>query len=252
MSDYLIHYGVPGMKWGVRKDRFKTGSFETRRGSSDYAKRLLLDDLETEKKADKIRKSAQIEIDRLKRPPHEVMYADRNGTLTKEGREYWQKRNQISARMMKELEPVYEMERNERRDLFNKTFVSKESRQLVNSAHETNKKLQGLKSNTIGESSPYAKKAFAEYKRQNKDLSDADYGFYHYEWKKGNKYYDLAYKEYKQQSSALSKQYNDQLRDIGKSISSDYFKSDIDKTMFEVDQFISFRYPELIDDNKHK
>jgi len=91
------------------------------------------------------------------------------------------------------------------------------------------------------------------FKRSNKDLSDVNYGFYHYEWKKGNKYYDMAYKDYKQKSATLQKQYDKQLQDIGKSITGDYFKKDgDDTTMFWVDQFISFRYPELIDDNKHK
>lgn len=29
--NYLMHYGVPGMKWGVRKSRISTGSKKTRR-----------------------------------------------------------------------------------------------------------------------------------------------------------------------------------------------------------------------------
>ena len=34
-SDYLAHYGVPGMKWGVRKDRRASGSGSKKRGKSD-------------------------------------------------------------------------------------------------------------------------------------------------------------------------------------------------------------------------
>lgn len=44
-EDYLAHYGVPGMRWGVRKDRTKTvfvsGSSKTQSNDSPYYRRKL-------------------------------------------------------------------------------------------------------------------------------------------------------------------------------------------------------------------
>lgn len=41
-SDYLVHYGVPGMKWGVRKSVYKTLDRGQKRTLKDYAQRASL------------------------------------------------------------------------------------------------------------------------------------------------------------------------------------------------------------------
>lgn len=40
MSDYLIHYGVKGMKWGVRKRYYNPDGSLNRRGQKKYSRRI--------------------------------------------------------------------------------------------------------------------------------------------------------------------------------------------------------------------
>lgn len=40
MSDYLIHYGVKGMKWGVRKRYYSSDGTLNARGQKKYSKRI--------------------------------------------------------------------------------------------------------------------------------------------------------------------------------------------------------------------
>lgn len=37
-SEYICHYGVKGMKWGVRKDRKESGNFSDRLAEKRYAR----------------------------------------------------------------------------------------------------------------------------------------------------------------------------------------------------------------------
>lgn len=39
MNDYLIHHGVKGMKWGVRKDEYKSADRATRKSIRDEYKK---------------------------------------------------------------------------------------------------------------------------------------------------------------------------------------------------------------------
>lgn len=43
-SDYLMHYGVPGMKWGVRKDKYKAMSRSERKAARKSFKRKYAQD----------------------------------------------------------------------------------------------------------------------------------------------------------------------------------------------------------------
>lgn len=63
--DYLIHYGVPGMKWGVRKDR-KSGS-SSNSGSLKKKESKLEETLSNRKKAAIAKKEARINVRKAKK-----------------------------------------------------------------------------------------------------------------------------------------------------------------------------------------
>ena len=81
---------------------------------------------------------------------------------------------------------------------------------------------------------------------------DIEYGFDHYEWQKGNKAFDEAYKSYHKEAKVLEKQYEDQVVGIGKLVLEDQYDNYADTSMIEVDQFVKFRYDELVNDKSRR
>lgn len=230
ISNELTHYGVKGMKWGVRHDQYEN------------ARRLLTYDLKARKKQDEIYAKEAKKISKLKTPDQ---YFGPDGRLSAEGRKHYNKVGKIHDRTNKRLKKAYKQEKREIHKLQKKVFLNKKTKTKIEEAHNTLTKINSIRDNTIGENSPYAQKAYKEYKKTHND-NDGGYGFFHYKWRSGNQYYDQANKEYKSQSSQLTSKYNNQITDIGRTIAGDQLKSIGEShTMTEVDQFVRFRYKEF-------
>lgn len=284
MKDILIHHGVKGMKWGVRKQYEGTGggggggwgpnTIATGGGPSplaasmagnpkkkksvgknavekmgidtaaspEMAKRLMTRDTDARRETNQLNEKRREEISKVNKPDN---WFGPDGKLNEEGRRAYDAISAIHDRYDKKERELWDKERSEIRDMQKQVFLNKEVEPLVRSAKETSDKLDSLYSENLGPNSSAYKEAFAKYKEAHKDLDDVEYGFDHYEWRKGNKDYDAAYKSMQKESKQLQKDYENQVSSIGKKILDTNYDQYKDVAMIEVDQFISFRYDEF-------
>ena len=95
MSDYLKHYGVLGMKWGVRRYQNKDGTL-TSAGKKRYRERSKTDESHEDYKRAHTPKSIKSMSDaelrnRLNRLQMERQYSQLSSSNVSKGREYVQK-----------------------------------------------------------------------------------------------------------------------------------------------------------------
>ena len=68
-------------------------------------------------------------------------------------------------------------------------FFNDDVKPMITEARDTYVKFERLEQDTIGESSPAAQKAYkkylAELQRKDPSVTEDEYGFYHYQWRKG-------------------------------------------------------------------
>ena len=95
MSDYLIHYGILGMKWGVRRFQNKDGTL-TPAGKKRYRERSTTDESHEDYKKAHTPKSIKSMSDaelrnRLNRLQMERQYSQLSKSNVSKGKEYVQK-----------------------------------------------------------------------------------------------------------------------------------------------------------------
>lgn len=218
----LYHYGVKGMKWGVRRYQKKDGSL-TSTGKRRYSYRDLSDDnLESTKKLkahwdkynDEIKKFDQ--DNRLK----DNEWLDSNGRLSEKARKYMSKSESIYNRYNKASRKLEEARSAERKAATKSILSDEKVKKDVDLLRDVSKKLDKLKDDYLGYKSKAYQDAFEDYKKKHGD--DDGYGFHHYEWQEGNASYDKAYSEYESISKQLISQRDTLRKNIGKTVTEGY------------------------------
>lgn len=233
------------MKWGIRRYQNPDGSY-TSAGKRRYgislnedAKRLITRDTNSAKRMEELDQRFERDMKKIKSPDD---YFGEDGKLTKEGRAAMRKEGRVWKKYQRKEDILYDAEEKELHKLEKRVFLSRDVKDEVRKAKELSKRVDSFYEDNMGPKSQAYKQALSEYKKKNKDLHDAEYGFDHYEWQSGNKAYDAAYKKCKIELKSLEKEYHDQATSIGKKIMGDYFEQYKDDTMFEVNQYIYHRY----------
>lgn len=300
MNNVLMHYGVKGMKWGVRRyqnydgTRIKTGSSDTDR--VETAKRFFSGDTDARRKEDALIKKEEAEIGKIKRPKNNEWWGD-DGRLTKKGRDYLDKVDKVREKYEKQHRALWDEIDVERAEQSKKIFLNDDVKPHIENAREIGNKIDAMRDEYLGPDSDNYKKAFEEYKKKQTTNMDSDatkyaiesfaltngmsikdakefikndtdaqkwvesakrealkgaaddieYGFDHYEWREGHKAFDQALKAYDKEVSKLDKQYKDEITTIGKKVLQDQFdKYADDFTMYEIDNFVRYRYDEVV------
>lgn len=213
MNDVLIHYGVKGMKWGVRKEYEGTGggggggwgpsTIAGGGGPSPLAASMA----GNPKKKKAVGKNAveKMGIDTAASPElarklitgetearkkEDAMWKERDkevsnvktpenwfgpdGRLSEEGRKAMDIIGEIDERYSKREMELWDEHKREINDMQQKVFLNKEIEPEVRAARETLNKIDTLRDNMIGPNSQAYKDAFAKYKEAHKDSYDAE------------------------------------------------------------------------------
>lgn len=180
MNDrYLIHYGVKGMKWGVRHDPITTGNKKSSFSLSNKQKKILkrvaigaaitggvllasygavkVNDIHNYRKISKAAKSAVQEV--LRRNNREAMQRARSEYSTS-----FYKRNFNEQELKDHI-----IERYKEHVIKNRNKASKDEKELISEGYKEFKKLQKARVEDIIKPSPFGKKSswYDPYKRIN-------------------------------------------------------------------------------------
>ena len=255
-SKDITHHGILGQKWGKRqgppypldgsdhsaaekkagwkkslnKDRSNKesiGSKYTRyyNGDTKAMKRMN----ETYAKQDKELQKA------YKNEPSYEEYFDKDGRISKKARDYEDKIDSIYKKYDKDLNKYQDQHIEEMDKLKLDIYTDPKIKDKVKRISEIDNQLKDIKKDTIGDTSKYYQDGFNEYKKQADDPYDIEYGFDHYEWRKGNKYYDKAKQEYDKKSSKQVKELQSLYKDIGKEITGELSDIKIEDLQFNIE-----------------
>lgn len=249
----LYHYGVKGMKWGVRRYQNTDGTYTTagkkRRNndnSSDItklAKKLADGDLSVNKKMRKADEEYNRKLKDIKEPD------DWNSD---EAWDYLEKTNKLYDKYNNKYEKLYKEQDEEIKNLRESIFLSDNIKSKVSQAKELHKSIDTMYDETVGYKSKAYEDAWKKYYKSITDkdlLDDAEYGFDHYYWPQ-SKEKEQAVADYNKKSSLLKKEYEDIITNIGKTITEgygdqkmsdqDWFKNYEEWGRNEVDEIIRF------------
>lgn len=246
----LYHHGVLGQKWGVRRYQNKDGSLTNagKKRYSDSARKFVTWEYDTDKKINKLRDQQSKEIDAIPKLKDNEWYT-KDRKLTDKAHKYYDKVRAIENKYSKKRDLLRKQKDEEIETTRKNVLFDDNIKQDTLKARSLNKQISSLRNDILGETSKNASIAYKQYVKENPGDSDPEYGFFHYEWRPGNKYYDKALKQYKEESGKLEKEYDSVLNDMGKKIItaasdtkiSDLKDIDTDYVKFELNQIISFR-----------
>lgn len=261
--DYISHHGIKGQKWGVKNGppypldsskstgkRLKESGSVTKKKAipsnavkTETAKKSIIDksspeykdkvhrlasgDFNANKQERQAHKEYEDAVSKLNKPGNSYSeWYGEDGKLTKKAKDYMTKTEALYEKYRAVEKKAWDESQKEKKQLREDLFNNKDIKPKTEKLKETLTELRSLEDKTIGENSPYAKKAYKEYvdklKKSGEDLGDVDYGFYHYQWRSGNPAYDAANAEYKKLSKQLSSDYDNMITEVAKEIAGEY------------------------------
>ena len=227
-SDELYHYGVKGMKWGVRRYQNADGSL-TPQGKKRYSYKDIIDNnTDTDRKLKDLYKEYDNELKKIPQP--KSPYLDKSGHISKEWSDYNNKVNKVHNKYDKKTDNLYDKLLDERKENIKNIFSDEKIKNDVNTLRDINNQIENLRENYLGASSKAYQQARKEYFNNHKDMDkdEADYGFSHYSWAQGNPAYDKAYSDYKKENKALLSKQETLRVDIGRKVTEGYSDKKLD------------------------
>lgn len=256
----LYHYGVKGMKWGVRRYQNKDGSL-TPSGKKRYddapqndtsvlVKKLANRKFDADAEMEKISEQHKKDSEELDRKYKVEKWWDSNGRLTDEAAKRMDAYDKLDEMYNKKYDKLYDKRDVEIRDIREKLFLSDAVKPSLLKAKELRKQLDTLYDETVDYKSKAYKDTYKTWLKENgvgNEDEDA-YGFDHYYWPK-SKERSQAMDQYKAKADKLNKEYSDIITDVGNKVvgnlkdqkmDDDWYDTYGDWGRTEVDELIRF------------
>lgn len=262
MENYneLYHYGVKGMKWGVRRYQNEDGSL-TAEGKKRYndtqqndtsvlVKKLADRKFDADAEMEKISEQYEKDSEKLDRKYKVDKWWDANGRLTDEAAKRMDAYDKLDEKYNKKYDKLYDKRDAEIRDIREKVFLSDDIKPSLIEAKSIREKMDSLYYETVDHKSKAYKDAYKKYVKEhgNGDDDDDSYGFDHYYWPHSEER-KQAMKQYNEAVSKMDKEYTRIVTDIGNKVvgnlkdqkmDDDWYDTYGDWSRNEVDELIRF------------
>lgn len=256
----LTHYGVKGMKWGVRRYQNKDGSLTPagkKRAKStgdrgELVRKLANRTLNADKKLARLNDQYDRELQELEKTLKEPnSWFDKDGRMTKEASDYMGRFDRVHNKFSSKSSKLHNERNTEEAEARRSIFLADDVKSSVVKARDIHRDLDKLYDETVGHKSKVYQDAFKSYSKKYGDEPDYDveYGFDHEYWPSSTER-KQAVAQYEKQQTTKRKQYNDLITNIGKTVTNGFGDQKIsDDSWFknyeewgrnEVDEIIRF------------